>query len=188
MRVPGLILSAAFALTATVFAQKAGRQSPFLPPQSAAPAAAAVSGTHEFTGVIVAGKSVLVNLTDTQRRRSFWIAVGQTVDGIEALGFDPKAENVTVRLNRETKTLALKQPSVAASSGTAIATVSVSPMVPLPPPSTPAEAEREARMLVSDLLEIGIQQRKAYEEAQRRAATEAAKKLPPSVSVVPPKA
>ena len=30
--------------------------------------------------------------------------------------------------------------------------------------------EREARMLVSDLLEIGMQQRKAYEEAARKAA------------------
>jgi hypothetical protein len=32
------------------------------------------------------------------------------------------------------------------------------------------KAETEARMLVSDLLEIGIAQRKAYEDAQRRAA------------------
>jgi hypothetical protein len=32
-----------------------------------------------------------------------------------------------------------------------------------------AKQEREARMLVSDLLEIGMQQRKAYEEAQKKA-------------------
>jgi hypothetical protein len=31
-------------------------------------------------------------------------------------------------------------------------------------------------MLVSDLLEIGMQQRKAYEEAQRKAALEAARR------------
>jgi hypothetical protein len=40
-------------------------------------------------------------------------------------------------------------------------------------PNTPeavAKAETEARMLVSDLLEIGMAQRKAYEEAQRKAA------------------
>lgn len=36
-----------------------------------------------------------------------------------------------------------------------------------------AKAEREARMLVSDLLEIGVAQRKAYEEAQRKAAKSA---------------
>lgn len=47
--------------------------------------------------------------------------------------------------------------------------------VNLPSPSTPqtpqAKAETEARMLVSDLLEIGMAQRKAYEEAQRKAAS-----------------
>jgi hypothetical protein len=41
-------------------------------------------------------------------------------------------------------------------------------------PSTPAQVqqkqETEARMLVSDLLEIGMAQRRAYEEAQRKAA------------------
>ena len=39
-----------------------------------------------------------------------------------------------------------------------------------PTPESQAKAETEARMLVSDLLEIGMAQRKAYEEAQRRAA------------------
>lgn len=42
-------------------------------------------------------------------------------------------------------------------------------------PATPEaqaqqKAETEARMLVSDLLEIGMAQRKAYEEAQRKAS------------------
>jgi hypothetical protein len=45
---------------------------------------------------------------------------------------------------------------------------------PPPAPGSPAEVQKrqetEARMLVSDLLEIGMAQRKAYEEAQRRAA------------------
>jgi hypothetical protein len=45
---------------------------------------------------------------------------------------------------------------------------------PPPPPGSAAETqvkqETEARMLVSDLLEIGMAQRRAYEEAQRKAA------------------
>lgn len=46
---------------------------------------------------------------------------------------------------------------------------------PAPAPASPAQQlqakqETEARMLVSDLLEIGMAQRKAYEEAQRKAA------------------
>jgi hypothetical protein len=79
----------------------------------------------------------------------------------------------------------MKQPVVVASSGTSAATVPIAPVVPLPPPSTPAEAEREARMLVSDLLEIGMQQRKAYEEAQRKAALEATKTNAAPLPVAP---
>jgi hypothetical protein len=45
---------------------------------------------------------------------------------------------------------------------------------PPPAPGSAAEIqtrqETEARMLVSDLLEIGMAQRRAYEEAQRKAA------------------
>lgn len=45
---------------------------------------------------------------------------------------------------------------------------------PPPAPGSPAEVqarqETEARMLVSDLLEIGMAQRRAYEEAQRKAS------------------
>ncbi len=63
---------------------------------------------------------------------------------------------------------------------TAVQGFSVAPApgtAPLPkqePPPTPgsvAHQEQEARMLVSDLLEIGMAQRKAYEEAQRKGAT-----------------
>jgi len=152
-------------------------QSPFLPaPGQTTAAPVAAPGTHEFTGVIITGKTVLINLTDTQARRSFWIQVGKSEDGVEALDYDRKTDAATVRLRGETRRLVLKQPAVVASSGTTVATVQVAPSVPLPPPSTPAEAEREARMLVSDLLEIGMQQRKAYEEAQRKASAEAARR------------
>jgi len=160
-----------------VAAEPVLHQSPFLPaPGQTTAAPVAAPGTHEFTGVIITGKTVLINLTDTQARRSFWIQVGKSEDGVEALDYDRKTDAATVRLRGETRRLVLKQPAVVASSGTTVATVQVAPSVPLPPPSTPAEAEREARMLVSDLLEIGMQQRKAYEEAQRKASAEAARR------------
>lgn len=44
------------------------------------------------------------------------------------------------------------------------------PAAPVPPgQETQVKQETEARMLVSDLLEIGMAQRKAYEEAQKKA-------------------
>lgn len=53
---------------------------------------------------------------------------------------------------------------------------------PAPPPGSPAEVQKkqetEARMLVSDLLEIGMAQRRAYEEAQRKAAEGAPQTAP----------
>ena len=55
---------------------------------------------------------------------------------------------------------------------------------PPPAPGSAAETqvrqETEARMLVSDLLEIGMAQRRAYEEAQRKAAEGNAQNTPPS--------
>lgn len=55
---------------------------------------------------------------------------------------------------------------VASSPAAAPATTPTQPQVPL----TVARQEEEARMLVSDLLEIGMAQRKAYEEKQKKAA------------------
>lgn len=68
------------------------------------------------------------------------------------------------------------------------------PVAPTPAPQTPeahAKAETEARMLVSDLLEIGMAQRKAYEEAQRKAAagaTAGQPAQPPAPGQTPPTA
>lgn len=62
-------------------------------------------------------------------------------------------------------------------TGTTAATAAPAPGTP-PPPMSQARQEEEARMLVSDLLEIGMAQRKAYEEAQRKAAQEKAGQPP----------
>jgi hypothetical protein len=40
------------------------------------------------------------------------------------------------------------------------------------PAASAVTEQREARMLVSDLLEIGVQQRKAYQDAKQKAASE----------------
>lgn len=47
-------------------------------------------------------------------------------------------------------------------------------------PAAQAKAETEARMLVSDLLEIGMAQRKTYEEAQRKSAGGGTEQPPPA--------
>jgi len=59
------------------------------------------------------------------------------------------------------------------------------PDAPAAPP-TIAKQEEEARMLVSDLLEIGMAQRKAYEEKQKAAASQQEGTAPPAQSTPPP--
>lgn len=65
----------------------------------------------------------------------------------------------------------------------------VSPTAPAATPETPAaplsiaRQEEEARMLVSDLLEIGMAQRKAYEDKQKQAADPNA--VPPQPAPAP---
>ena len=60
---------------------------------------------------------------------------------------------------------------------------------PPPAPGSAAEVqarqETEARMLVSDLLEIGMAQRRAYEEAQRKAADGTAQTTPATATTTP---
>ena len=70
---------------------------------------------------------------------------------------------------------AAAQLPVVAGTVTAGTTTSEATVVqPAPAAGSPAEIQKkqetEARMLVSDLLEIGMAQRRAYEEAQRKAA------------------
>jgi ABC-type phosphate transport system permease subunit len=74
-------------------------------------------------------------------------------------------------------TLPMIAPGVAAAGFASPVTAPiVTQGIPQPPPApgSIAQQEVEARMLVSDLLEIGIQQRKAYEEAQKKADQERA--------------
>jgi hypothetical protein len=57
-----------------------------------------------------------------------------------------------------------------ATTGATTTEAGATPGTTPPPPATvQAKQEQEARMLVSDLLEIGMAQRKAYEDAQKKA-------------------
>ncbi len=179
---------------ATVAAQEVTGTSPFLPAGGAAPAPQVEGGDHELVGIIATSRQTLVGITQRSSRKSLWIPLGRTVEGIEVVSCEPERDRAVVRIAGELKTLVMRSgfggggaPSPVASAPlppyapVARQTPSVSTPAPAPAPSavqSPAQAEqeREARMLVSDLLEIGIQQRKAYEEAQRKNAEKAGKR------------
>lgn len=197
------------------------KQSPFAPSGGAQVATAAANESLEFAGVMI-GKTTDVIIHDKTAKRKHWIGIGETVDGISVVKYDPAREQAVVRINGAEKVLALKKPNRAGPGPAPVQAVPVGFNVPpptaaVPPASDPAQivqkiqpapppdtaapapttpqtpqaqakAETEARMLVSDLLEIGMAQRKAYEDAQRKAAgggTEQPATVPPGAPGAP---
>jgi len=162
------------------------KESPFMPAPGAAAVDQPANDTFELKGFSSTGKTLLVCVYDTQAKRSHWIAVDSTVEGIKVVAFDPAKEEATIAVGGQKKTLRMRKPLVAAGTNTpgvaaaGFASPVTAPIVtqgipqPPPAPGSIAQQEVEARMLVSDLLEIGIQQRKAYEEAQKKADQERA--------------
>lgn len=150
--------------------------SPFASPGQPATSVAAADADFEFTGVIAGSEKVLINLTRVRDRRSFWLSPGESVSGVSVESFAAETNQVTLRLGELTQTLSLKSsPKVGSFSGGGqfvapppLPVAAVAPRVAV----TDEEKATEARMLVSDLLEIGMLQRQAYEEAQRTAVRE----------------
>jgi len=209
----GALFTALIVMGSVYAAEPTGapKKSPFMPSGAAAAApAAAASQTIEFAGVSSVGSRTDLIFHDKAAKKSRWVGVGETVEGISVVSYDSRREEAVVKFNGEQKTLALRKggrtvhapatapvvtlPGAAGfavpahlpgaeafqtvqplSAGTMIAAQAQGspPVTPPTGPATPeqiARQESDARMLVSDLLEIGMAQRKAYEEAHRRAA------------------
>ncbi len=156
--------------------------SPFAPAGSPAGAAAAAAESYQLAGSSSEGNDVKVCIFAQQTKHSQWISVGGESDGIHVVSYDPVRDMAVVVVAGSKKELTMRK-AVVASTGPlpaarTFAAAAASPQAPSPiaaaPNATPeklAQDQREARMLVSDLLEIGVQQRKAYQEAKMKAAS-----------------
>jgi hypothetical protein len=177
----GLAAVAAAGLAAPGSAQTLVGDSPFAA-HSGAPGAGPAEA-YELAGSMAEGSQVTVCIFERQKRHSEWIPVGETSDGIRVVSYDAATDSAVVTVDGARRQLAMREPKVAALSASADPRVLasggglVASLVPAPTgPSTPesiARDQREARMLVSDLLEIGVQQRKAYQEARQKAEAQA---------------
>jgi hypothetical protein len=140
--------------------------------------------TFELAGSSAQGSQISVCIFERQKKHSVWIPVGGESDGIHVISYDRAMDSATVTILGARRQLTMRTSTVA-SSGPAFGgrAAPVNTQYPSPPPpiaaapvqpelpmTTAAQQQREARMLVSDLLEIGVQQRKAYQEARQRAA------------------
>jgi hypothetical protein len=158
----------------------ASGDSPFLPPAGAAKGGAQpLSNPYELTGTSKTSRETKVCIYDAQARSSHWIAVGSAYGDVQVVSYDPASDRAVINVHGSRMSLDMRKAVVSKLPGfaTAPSPKPVSGPVVLRSAGPPAQTqsaetlkqEREARMLVSDLLDIGMQQRKAYEEAQKAA-------------------
>jgi hypothetical protein len=155
--------------------------SPFAPAGGAAALGKNAPGeAYELAGSSTQGSDVSVCIFERQKKHSEWIPVGGNVDGIHVISYDVAHDTAVVTISGARKELSMRKAVIAStnpvSSGRTpqamsmpFAPVASSPAAAVPPPGV-AQDQKEARMLVSDLLEIGVQQRKAYQDAKLKAA------------------
>jgi hypothetical protein len=168
------------------------KDSPFGQAGTTPPPPVAALDAIDFAGVSTVGNRTMINLYDKQQKRSFWVEAGKPTGDLTVTNYDSAHDQITLKTRSGEKVLPLRPPS-AVVNGTAptaapVATPALSAPAPTGGAATPTQSlsqarqEEEARMLVSDLLEIGMAQRKAYEEAQRRTAAG----LPPHAAPAAP--
>lgn len=147
----------------------------------------------QLSGISTLGGQSMFNFVDTRTNRSFWVPLKGTVNGFTVLSYEPGSDTVVVDRGGMQRSVRLRQAkivSMAAPVTQAPAPVVEPPMRPpsgmpatvvrtpdggeIANPKTPqeiAQAETEARMMVSDLLEISMQERarqKALREQRRQ--------------------
>jgi hypothetical protein len=154
--------------------------SPFVPPAGAAAPAVPEAKAARWELIAIMGTKEIpaVRIRDTANDTAAWLGLGETFSGVRVVSADLAASTATVQAGAERIVLPLRVTAVAPGTGTpapAAATAGTPP--PLPSTGDAAAdakraqeiAEREARMLVSDLLEISVVQRAEYERKQAEA-------------------
>jgi hypothetical protein len=143
--------------------------SPFLPPDSGQPeppsAPVSTLANLQFASVMSFGSDVLISVFDLQTRIGVWIPVGGEAEGIRVVTYDPDKEEVTVLSLGITGRLTLRE---AKNLGRGMITALPTMEQEYGRPLTEKEQEFEARMLVSDLLEIGMEERKRQRALRRK--------------------
>lgn len=157
-------------------AQTALPTSPFLPPTGASVAQAPLVERWQLTGISTLGKKTYVSLFDGVEKTTRWVTVGESMQDLEVISCDVEGDTAVVKVGGALKVLALRKPAAGGGGGPRQTGIGGGSFAQAAPLSAREEQEREARMMVSDLLEIGMIQRKAYEEKARKAAEEAAAK------------
>lgn len=187
-----VILALSLRVALVAGGSESARSSPFVPagkkPAPAAPTMDPALQALQLSGISVIGDEKRFNFFNANSKQSFWLALGVEENGLRVESYDKDADAVVVRKGGFTRRLELRQSKIVAeappSSSSGPTPLKSAPGVPdiqlpgvdeIKDPKTPVEikqAEFEARMLVSDLLEISMQER-ARQRAKREAAARA---------------
>ena len=141
-----------------IMAQGLVENSPFAPAQQGQAGGSKPEGSLQLCGVSESGGKVMICLVDSIAKRSRWISVGDTLEGITALSYRADSETALVRVGPVLQSLTLRGSTV--QSAMAEKTSS----------KEAKRLEREARMFVSDIVDVGVEQRKSKEKSSHKAA------------------
>src|SRR5262245_51694001 len=85
------------------------KKTPFGAPGAPAVAAEAPGERYEFAGVSVIGKKTDLIFYDKTAKKSHWIGLGETKEGIAVLTYDERREQAIVKINGTEKVLQLRK-------------------------------------------------------------------------------
>ncbi|BET67622.1 hypothetical protein ASA1KI_25400 [Opitutales bacterium ASA1] len=135
-------------------------------PRDPAVEAARVLGELEFTGILELGERREFCLQHRTTGHAQWLVVGGEADGLRVVSYDPTREVVEVRYGAARREIAMREAKVTAQivARTADGSVDWAHMR-----LSEKEKEREAELLMWDILEVG---RKARLARSTRAAND----------------
>lgn len=114
----------------------------------AGPKLAGGAEDYSLTGIVRIGESVRFSLQNASGS-GFWIGLGETVDGVSAIAYDPTRNRVEVVVQGRRQSLGFWG-------------ASATPVIPALSAGDPATREREAVLFMQDLLEIQMKARAEY--------------------------
>jgi len=157
------------------------KDSPFLPPGAGSGAASDPdSAGYELDGASVTSQGTSICIYDVKEKHSRWIGVGNSDGRIQVVRYDPNLDRAEIRVDGESQILELRKAAEQPVSGNlqalplALAPMSPNGIAPDNHGTSPENLrkQREARMMVTDLMMIGMRQRMAHDEEVRKKAEE----------------
>ena len=144
--------------------------SPFIRPnQKQVPVKAAPSEGQirldqlEFTGLFSVGGETTFSLYDKRNDVNLWLPEKGQEEGFSVAGFDPRSGELRIEFAGETRLISLNNNTITELKIAKTRKLKSSKKIVQKDPET-LKQEEEARLLVTDLLEIGMKERAKYRE------------------------